>query len=201
MSQENDMEKFQLKNDQKVNPATISQGKVNEKTIIFEEKLQPSGSKGQKAGRVSKPCIKRLAQGKSPIKNTNEKILNMVSRLENKIDLIQAQNDETVTQVREFQTNFNTENLDKLMELAKTAMTVSLKNREEITTIQKENMERKEEMKEIRKELEEASNRNDKKVEDLGRSNEEKIREIIDEVRALTERNSKLEKEIEKINR
>ena len=100
---------------------------------------------------------------------TTRKFLTLVEKLDTKLDKMTVQNNETNKKVRDIgasfeakmeehkekkkiqgiEDRFSTDNLDKLMEVARTVIPISVKNQQEIAKLNEENYTRDTEMNEI----------------------------------------------------
>ena len=130
-------------------------GKIGETVMLFEQTLQPAGSSrtsipkatNKRGGRGTKISVLNRVSKPTPSKplNTNDLLIHLVNKLDKKVDEIKIQ---------------NTTEIDKMMEAAKTALTLSLKNNEEITTLKENDARQDEEIVDIRKEIENVNRRN-----------------------------------------
>ena len=113
-------------------------------------------------------------------------LVHLVNKLDRKVDEIKNQNEEMNTKIRAIEDRNMTE-IDKMMEAAKTALTLSLKNKEEITTLKENDTRQDEEIVNIRKELENINRRNTD------------LKKVVDNLKKRTDSMEKGEKKKEKV--
>ena len=130
------VEERKVKFEEEKGPIT---SKIGEAVMLFEKTIQPSGSGNPRQGtsnhsKTTSANIKRLgkttkcSRGGAPSRSSatsNDLLMTLVSKLDEKVDKINEK-------MNNFEAMSNTDELSRIMEAAKTALTLSLKNKNDI---------------------------------------------------------------------
>ena len=196
--------------------------KIGEAVMLFEKTVLPSGSGSSKPTnlpRTSSANIKRMGKGIGKCgrgggtsrnsNNSNDLLMTLVSRLDEKVDNL---NDK----MNNLEAVGNTDELGRIMEAAKTALTLSLKNKGDIEAnkeeirVNKNDIESMKEKDNVRgKEMADIKVEIEKKNEEMKKDKEKRKYEdesIDDEIRKmksavsnLSEKNEEMIKEINEL--